>query len=314
MTRLFYGAYEHPIMPVIVMTQERLGAPGGAGQAWRRRWDIRGELIADGPAAIQTLIDALESAYAADGSDLELRKDDGSTVLEKLDHSDSLTGVRVAVRPEHPDGSGAQYATYRTYRLAVEAEYTTAAAYSSTAWGGYTTALTLDVGGQTLVNRSGEYTGPGRAAAANAAKLAAGYATIAEEQTDDADRQVIRFNYQYRSASGREVMSYVETVQIEQAVSKKVARLLLDGSDPLIQETVLQPASVTQSGQAVGLTGYPSFPALLFSSDNLVAKVQDKGSPKRFGDGSLTEYPVSWRYSYIYATTPAWQSPGTPPA
>jgi hypothetical protein len=313
-TRLYYGAYEHPITPVVVMTEDRVGQTGGAGQAWLRTWDIRGDLFASGPAALQTLADALVTAYAADGSDLQLRADNGVDVLEELDHSDSLRGVKVIKRPEFPEGGGVELATRRSYHIVVQAEYTTPAAYSSTAYGWYTTSESLDAQGQYLITRTGRYTGPGREAAADAAKLTSGYLTLSEEQTDDQDRQEITFTYQYKdTGSSRDTISFVESVELDAAVSDFVLRTVLDGGTPIKQSTVLRPARVQQTGEAVGLDDYPSFPAYLFAAASLKGDRRQKRSPKRAGDGTLTEYGIAWQYTFEFATDPAFASPGTPP-
>jgi len=313
MTRLFYGSYEHPIMPAIVMTAERVGRPGGAAQAWRRHWDMTGNLHGAGPAAVQVLVDALEAAYV-DGASLELRADDGTTVLDSLDQDDSLTGVRVARGPEYPEGRGAQFATHRTYRIGVEAEYLTEAAPSETAWGGYMTSEVTDGQGQVLITRSGEYTGPGRAAAAAAAKLSVGVIVLAERETDDADRRVLAFTYEYKSTGSRSVLSYVESIRLESAGTALVHRTVLDGSEPIKQWTVKRPARAWQTGEAVGLGGYPSFPAAAYAAAYQTGEVKEKHAPRRAAGGTLTEYRISWQYSFEFATQPSFVSPGTPPA
>src|SRR4029077_8154957 len=67
-------------------------------------------------------IAALRSAYNVNGLDLGLYLDDGVTPTDHvLASSTTLGGTRVTAL-EFPNGSGAEYSTFRSYSITVEAD------------------------------------------------------------------------------------------------------------------------------------------------------------------------------------------------
>ncbi len=113
------------------------------------------------------------------------------------------------------------------------------------------------------------------------------------------------------------VISYHETVAITGNCGPVTSWRPAVNAKPVFQ--IVYPASttkVTQSGRAVGHTGYPAPAALLFPQ-GLLKQEQSRivrDSPRRIGPQSsaLVEWPISWNYQFE-ANTPLLALPGTPP-
>lgn len=88
------------------------------------RWTIIGFLQAASQAAITTAINSLKTAYSVDGRDLILYLDDGTTeTSHSLKNSQAFGSTRVVKAPHFPEGRGAEYATFRSYQIEVEADF-----------------------------------------------------------------------------------------------------------------------------------------------------------------------------------------------
>jgi hypothetical protein len=87
-----------------------------------RTMTIQGELIYDTQAGISSAILELEAAYLYDGRDLVFHQDDGANTPHQLLSGNSLSGTRVRQFEFAPIGNG-EYATARTFRIVVDAEY-----------------------------------------------------------------------------------------------------------------------------------------------------------------------------------------------
>ncbi len=84
---------------------------------------LEGFLKADTQAELTAEIVALEKAYEKNGVSAGLFYDNGSTKTPHyIDKNSSFGGMRVIEGPSYPDGTGAEYATYRTYRIVLQAE------------------------------------------------------------------------------------------------------------------------------------------------------------------------------------------------
>jgi len=93
----------------------------GFRQAVRETWRIVGVLHAADQPFLTSAIAALRSAYNVNGLDLGLYLDDGVTLTDHvLTSSAALGGTRVTAL-EFPTGSGAEYSTFRSYSISVEA-------------------------------------------------------------------------------------------------------------------------------------------------------------------------------------------------
>lgn len=122
---LKYGTFAHADNEVQITISRRANVePNGLRSTFVETWTIRGVLQAANRAALTSAIDALEAAYAVDGNNLTFFDDNGTTeTAHKLDSATALGGVRVVAGPSYPAGSGAEYSTFRTYSITVEAEY-----------------------------------------------------------------------------------------------------------------------------------------------------------------------------------------------
>lgn len=121
---LAYGDYRHPLgQPAIVISRRTLFSAANTPLAVVERWEINGLLQAGSAAEMSEQIDALEAAYSSGGHDLLLYLPDGSTASShRLLNAQTLGGVRVVRPPSYPQGRGAEYATIRTFSVALEAE------------------------------------------------------------------------------------------------------------------------------------------------------------------------------------------------
>lgn len=121
---LKYGSYQHDTNEAAVTISKRAQHDPTTGllTSIRHEWTIEGVLHAASQAALTTAIQALEAAYATDGNTLALYLDDGTVTAHILDPSGTLGGVKIESGPEYPNGRGAEYSTYRSYRIVAVAE------------------------------------------------------------------------------------------------------------------------------------------------------------------------------------------------
>jgi len=121
---LKYGSYQHASgETAVVITKQGLFTDTGIARGVRERWDIQGRLQAASPAAVTTALNALAAAYAVQGLDIGFYEDDNTPTSHFIDSSATNGGVRVVSPPSFPQGRGAEYSTFRTYTLSVEAEW-----------------------------------------------------------------------------------------------------------------------------------------------------------------------------------------------
>lgn len=124
---LRYGAFNHDIgEAAVTITRQKLVNAHGLDHAERVTWDIQGILHSnpvDGQGGLTAKIGTLRSAYLDDGFDLFLLTDEGIPTAHALISASSLSGTRIIQGPSFPVGSGVEYATRRTYRIVVEADF-----------------------------------------------------------------------------------------------------------------------------------------------------------------------------------------------
>jgi hypothetical protein len=82
-----------------------------------------GRLEGDGQTAITSASVSLENALAIPFPDITLYQTNGAPAWSML-NAGSIAGVRIT-ELEYPEGEGAEYAQYRTFRLKAEADYPT---------------------------------------------------------------------------------------------------------------------------------------------------------------------------------------------
>ncbi len=121
---LKYGPYTHAQNePAVQIGKRAVFSPRGYRQAVRESWRIVGVLHAASQSSLTAAIAALRSAYSVNGFDLQLYLDDQTTPTDHaLISAASLGGTRVTAL-EFPTGTGAEYSTFRSYSIAVEADF-----------------------------------------------------------------------------------------------------------------------------------------------------------------------------------------------
>lgn len=121
---LKYGSYTHAHNePAVQIEKRAVFSPLGLRQAVRETWRIVGVLHAADQPALTLAIAALRSAYNVNGLDLVLTLDDQTTLTDHvLISAAALGGTRVTAL-DFPTGSGAEYSTFRSYSIAVEADF-----------------------------------------------------------------------------------------------------------------------------------------------------------------------------------------------
>jgi hypothetical protein len=120
---LKYGNYQHAANEVsVVISKQGIFTEAGIAQGVRERWDIQGRLQMPDQASLSAAIDALAAAYAVQAQDIGFYFDNGQPSSHRVATAATNGGVRVVVPPSFPEGKGAEYSTFRTYAIAVEAE------------------------------------------------------------------------------------------------------------------------------------------------------------------------------------------------
>lgn len=120
---LKYGSYSHGSNEcAIAISKQAIHTPDHGLTAVVERWEIMGELHAATVAALTTAINALEAAYATHGGDLALYEDGGTITSHAIISNQTNSGTKIVQPPHYPEGKGAEYATFRSYAIVVEAE------------------------------------------------------------------------------------------------------------------------------------------------------------------------------------------------
>jgi len=129
---LKYGTYSHASGECTLssITREGLFTTNLQQYAVREKWTIDGRLqIADqgtaaaNQAAMTTAITALKTAYNTNGRDLGFYDDSGNLTAHYITSKSATGGVRIVQPPSFVEGRGAEYSTFRTYQIGIEAEF-----------------------------------------------------------------------------------------------------------------------------------------------------------------------------------------------
>ncbi|MCH7989758.1 MAG: hypothetical protein IID46_11510 [Planctomycetes bacterium] len=122
-TKLKYGDHTHDLADAaIVINRTNTFSENNKRTGYIETWTIDGFLQADTQDAIGTKINTLKDAYDKDNETAVLLFEDGSETNHKLDTADSVSGVRVRL-VDFPEGRGAEYSTFRSYRIVIDAEF-----------------------------------------------------------------------------------------------------------------------------------------------------------------------------------------------
>jgi hypothetical protein len=120
---LKYGNYQHAANEVsVVISRQGIFSDGGIPRGVRERWDIQGRLQAADQASLTAAINALTAAYSLQAQDVGFFLDGGQPTSHVISAATTNGGVRVVVPPSFPEGKGAEYSTFRSYTIALEAE------------------------------------------------------------------------------------------------------------------------------------------------------------------------------------------------
>lgn len=123
--KLKYGTHTHDIAEAsVVINRRNTFAQSNKRTGYIESWSIDGFLQADDQAGIGADIQTLKEAYSTDNKTAVLLFEDGTETKHKLDTNDSISGVRVQLF-DFPEGDGAEYSTFRSYRILIDAEFAT---------------------------------------------------------------------------------------------------------------------------------------------------------------------------------------------
>jgi len=121
---LKYGPYTHAQNePAVQIVKRAVFSPRGYRQAVRETWRIVGVLHAADQPGLTAAIVALRSAYNVNGLDLGMYLDDGVTLTDHVMTSAAALGGTRVTALDFPSGAGAEYSTFRSYSIAVEADF-----------------------------------------------------------------------------------------------------------------------------------------------------------------------------------------------
>jgi hypothetical protein len=124
---LAYGSFKHPLgQPKVSFVADAIKNDGEVVVGYTARVDIAGMIIGSGNNPQQSIdqqIQQIKTAYSVPNQDVVLYLSDGVTASQNVIRvQDTLGGIRVVRAPSFPEGGGAEYATYRTFTVGLEAE------------------------------------------------------------------------------------------------------------------------------------------------------------------------------------------------
>lgn len=120
---LTYGNYAHlPGECAVAINRRTAFSDTGIPYRETVQWTIEGRVEADTPAGVWAELARLEAAYRVPNRAARLVHADGF-VAHQLLPLGSLSGVKVVQPPSFPNGTGAEYSTFRNYQIVLEAEY-----------------------------------------------------------------------------------------------------------------------------------------------------------------------------------------------
>ena len=119
-----YGSYSHDVNEVSVsFSQQAAYSPRGRRGVVLKRIEVEGKLHGSSVSNLTQKMNQLDQAYSVDGLDWLLLTSGGASTHHSLIHNQSLSGVRVVQPPTFPMTQGAEYTTYRTFQVVLEAAF-----------------------------------------------------------------------------------------------------------------------------------------------------------------------------------------------
>ncbi len=124
MTFVRYGSYQHPANEANLRLFKVVPLYSRRGFRWgyRNIMQIEGEILETTQSGFQTRINGLVEAYADNGNDFGFYDADGNLTNHSITSAASLTGTKVIAR-DWPKSDGAEWATKRTFRVTVQADF-----------------------------------------------------------------------------------------------------------------------------------------------------------------------------------------------
>lgn len=108
---------------------QKRGLVGDTGlvYAWEHTWRLSGRLIRDTLSELEDAIRGLEDAcrrisVGLDQGDCAILFDDGNRTEHYIRYRDTLNGIRLTQPPSYPISEGAEYVTYRSFEMTIQAE------------------------------------------------------------------------------------------------------------------------------------------------------------------------------------------------
>jgi hypothetical protein len=120
-----FGSFSHPVNEINLasFSQRRIFNGRAKPDTLRKTMILEGVFIGASASTITSAINARQTAYLGAPQDAGLYLDDGTTPTSHvLDSSDSETGVN-CIAFDFPEGSPAEYATGRKFRVELQADY-----------------------------------------------------------------------------------------------------------------------------------------------------------------------------------------------
>lgn len=119
---LKYGSYSHQLDEAAVsISKSRNFSKQGLMVGYNETWRITGKIVGTDVSDLTSKLYALEAAYNKTDQDIYLLTDAGGSTAHRLISAETASGVK-PISFSYPEGNGAEYTTYRTYEIIVEAK------------------------------------------------------------------------------------------------------------------------------------------------------------------------------------------------
>lgn len=120
---LRYGSYTHQLDEAAVqISKARQFSKNGSLVGYNETWRVTGKIVGTDTSDLTTKISELEAAYSKTNQDLSLLTDALGTTAHVLRSSDTANGIK-PISLSYPTGDGAEYTTFRTYEIVLEARF-----------------------------------------------------------------------------------------------------------------------------------------------------------------------------------------------
>jgi len=257
---------------------------------------VEGVVLEEGPTGL--LEEDQQYEQEIDQDELETRRFTGSYLVAA---GQSAQAALTSVLPSKPSGfvRSRRSARYdqddRRCDYTVEYRQLGGDLPSGVTSGAVTTSVRTEASGRVTRTVSGAYRGAGAEAAANAARPAG--VLVESELSVQTPPGEVGFRYVVVGPATGDLLSWQETVT-KSGGGQPLKAFTYSGITPLLMHAEREPYRVTQSGSAVGQSGYPAAPGPYYPAD--LAR-----SPERsYANRAPNEYEVTWSYEFLFATDP----------